>query len=126
MRLNELVALWSSRRDAFRIGVAQVDGAAVCAEIVRDLQQLDIAAEDELLPLAEAAKRSGYSVTHLRRQIHAGILPSQGKGKDRVVRHRDLPRRAGTVAPESAKLQLLGAKAEQVVRASAGVSRESP
>lgn len=123
---RELIAKWSARRDAYQLGGARVDGAPLCDEMVRDIQQLDVRLDDELLSISEAAQRSGFTMTHLRRLIQNGKLSAQGTGRDRVVRSCDLPRKPSAVAPIAPPLQLLGAKAEQVVRASAGVSRESP
>lgn len=126
MQPRELIAKWSARRDAYQLGGARVDGAPLCDEMVRDIEQLDGAVEDEMLSISEAALRSGFTATHLRRLIKSGKLTAHGSGRDRVVRRGDLPRKPNAVAPIVPPLQLLGAKAEQVVRASAGVSRESP
>ncbi len=126
MQPRELIAKWSARRDDYKVGGARVDGAALCDEMLCDLQKLDVNVDDELLSISEAAQRSGFTATHLRRLIQHGRLSVKGKGRDRVVRLGDLPRKPSAIAPKTPPLQLLGAKAEQVVRASAGVSSESP
>lgn len=126
MQPRELIAKWSARRDAYELGGARVDGAPLCDEMVRDIQQLDASVDDELLSIADAALRSGFTATHLRRLISSGKLMAHGSGRARVVRLGDLPRKPSAVAPIAPPLHLLGAKAEQVVRDSAGVSNGTP
>ncbi|MEK7247377.1 MAG: helix-turn-helix domain-containing protein [Chloroflexota bacterium] len=126
MRLDELIAKWTALGVAFRTGDARVEGAALCDQFARDLQQVNLTADDELVTVAEAAKVSGYSAQHLRRLVSKGQLAAERDERGIVIRRRALPKRPSLVAPEPPRLHVVGAKAEQVVRASAGVSRESP
>jgi hypothetical protein len=52
-----------------------VQGAALCDEILDELEQSFGEEVDELLTLSEAAHVSGYSSAHLRRLVLRGTLP---------------------------------------------------
>jgi hypothetical protein len=104
--LNDLRARWRARREEFARFQAAVDGAALCDELLADLDETICAVDDELLTLSQAAKVSGYSADHLGRLVRDGKLPNAGRpyspriktqciaAKTRLARARDIPHRA--------------------------------
>lgn len=85
--------------------------AKIAARIADELESKRIAHLSEELPIAEAAKESGYSPVQL------GRLKTEGKWSGRRA---DLPRRPGTV-----RLTVVGAPslAERVIARRAGARR---
>jgi hypothetical protein len=122
----ELLAKWRATADALRAVEAHVSGSALCEQFLADLNGMDVESPDESLTLAQAVVESGYSPAHLRRLTREGVIQASGRGRAWRIARRSLPVKPGQVAASVARVHLLGAKAEQVVRASAGVSRESP
>lgn len=81
--IHELVDRWEAKRAEWARLHAQVDGAALAGEVLRDLAELEEA--EPVLSLAEAARRTGYSPDHLSRLVREGALPNHGrKGAPRV------------------------------------------
>ena len=74
-----------------------VDGAAFCAEILKDLESLWASEAEEELGLAEAATYSGYSTDHLRRLVREGKLRADRHGRRLTFRAVDLPKKSGAV-----------------------------
>ena len=95
MTLAELRAAWTERRDEWRRLGVQVDGAKLCEELLRDLDELDASGET-LLTLVEAEGESGYSADHLGRLVRSGAIPNAGRPNAPRIRRRDLPRKVGT------------------------------
>lgn len=124
--LAELLAKWRATADALRAVDAQVTGSALCEQFIADLNAIEVESPDESLTLAQAVTESGYSPAHLRRLSREGIIQASGRGSAWRILRRSLPVKPSQVAAPVARVHLLGAKAEQVVRASAGVSRETP
>lgn len=84
---------WEVRRREWERLHVQVDGAALAAEVISDLERLDSATGEEALTLTQAAQRSGYTTDHLSRLIRQGKLTNVGrKGSPRVLA-RELPKR---------------------------------
>lgn len=85
---------WRSRREEWtRLGV-QVDGGAVCAEVLADLELLWAAEDEAELDLQEAAVASGYCTDHLRRLAREGRLPCIRRGRRMYFRAAELPRKS--------------------------------
>lgn len=122
----ELLAKWRATADALRAVEAHVSGSALCEQFIEDLNDFEVESPHESLTLAQAAAASGYSPAHLRRLARDGIIPASGRGRAWRIARRGLPVKPSAVAPIVPPLQLLGAKAEQVVRDSAGVSNGTP
>jgi hypothetical protein len=90
---RDIIDRWTNRRDELRRLRAAVDGAAICEEILADLEALQRSAAEGILTLASAAAVSGYSVDHLARLLREGKLPNKGrKGAPRIC-IADLPKR---------------------------------
>lgn len=121
----ELLAKWRATADALRAVEAHVSGCALCEQFIADLCGIDVESPDESLTLAQAATVSGYSPAHLRRLAREGAIPATGRGRTWRIARRCLPVKARQVAASAAGVHLLGAKAEQVVRTSVNVSRET-
>ena len=126
MTTEALMAKWHARAIEYHKLMVRVDGAALCEEIIADLRQADVETMNDLLTQSEAVQESGYTMQQLRRLAKEGKLLSSGRGRGWRVARRDLPRRPSLVAPPPTKPHLLGAKAEQVVRESAGASNGTP
>jgi len=122
----ELIAKWRANAEALRAVEAQVSGSALCEQFIADLNGIEVESPDESLTLAQAAAVSGYSPAHLRRLASRGVISASRRGRAWRIARSSLPVKPSQVARANSRVHLLGAKAEQVVRASAGVSRESP
>ena len=57
---------------------AYVSAAAICSEILQDLDSFRTAEDSAELDLEEAATVSGYSADHLRRMVREGRIPHIG------------------------------------------------
>ena len=94
MTRDEFVSKYRRRKAEFAKVSAQVDGAAICGEILSDLELLWVTEEDEWLTLDQAAERSGYSKEHLARMVRQGRIrdsrPPGSKGRI-LIRAADLP-----------------------------------
>jgi len=97
---SALRAKWSARQYEWRELRVQVDGAAVAAEILADIDAIETSVADELLPLAAAARESGYSCDHLARLIRNGSIPNAGRRSAPRIRRGDLPRKARRIEGE--------------------------
>lgn len=94
MTLAELVARWRSEAEALeRRGC--VEAARLLTSCADEAEAALAGADAEPLPLAEAAKVSGYSVAHLRRLISVGLLRDVAERGAPRVRRGDLPRKPG-------------------------------
>lgn len=76
---------------------ALVDGAALCRDVLNDLELVWAQEDEAQLTLAEAAEESGYSADHLRRLVRDGRLPCRRIGKRLHFRSGDLPRKVREV-----------------------------
>ena len=96
MTRDVLVSKYRRRKAEFAGVGAQVDGAAICGEILSDLELLWVTEEDGRLTLAQAAQRSGYSKDHLARMVRQGKIPdlrAPGSKGRILIRAADLPSR---------------------------------
>ena len=91
------MAKWQAEAETMRRRGVQVNGAALCDEILRDLEGVLRAEEDQLLTLTDAAAFSGYSLDHLGRMIREGKIKNAGRKGSPRIRAGDLPRRPGAV-----------------------------
>ena len=96
----DIVNRWTKRRDELQKLRAAVDGAAICEEVLADLDVLQRAEDADLLTLAEAATVSGYCADHLGRLIRAGTLTNHGRKNAPRVRRGELPRKPGYLPSE--------------------------
>ncbi len=105
MTRTDVIAKWRTRRDEWGRVHAQVDGAVLCDEVLRDLVEVQNTQRDELLTLREAAAISGYTEDHLGRLIRDGTVPNTGRVNAPRIRRGDLPRKPGhgVVVPRSEK-----------------------
>jgi len=72
-----------------------VDGASLIEAFLADLDALGDAEAEEVMTIAQAAARSGYSTDHLSRLIREGKLANYGRKGAPRIRHADLPVRPG-------------------------------
>jgi hypothetical protein len=93
MTREEFFSKWTREVEALRRRGALVNGADFCAELLADVRAVFEADEGELLTLAVAAARSGYSVDHLGRLLREGVIPNAGRPHSPRIRVRDLPRK---------------------------------
>jgi hypothetical protein len=68
-----------------------VSAAAICTQIISDLEALRTTEASAELDLSAAAKASGYSADHLRRMVRQGRLPVVRRGRQLFFRAGDLP-----------------------------------
>ncbi len=99
MKPAEFIAKWEARANELERMGALVDGATLCRDLLKDLEALRGANEDDLLSLADAAATSGYTRDHLSRLIRDGKIPNAGRRGAPRIRRGDLPRRPRAVAP---------------------------
>lgn len=93
---RDIVDRWTTRRDELQKLRAAVDGAAICEEVLADLQALQRSGGETMLTLSEASAVSGYSIDHLARLLREGKLPNTGRKGAPRIRVTDLPRRPRT------------------------------
>lgn len=114
VRVSDLRARWRERGDdldPYAPGAAAAFRAAA-SELEEALQ----AAEDELLPPAQAVPASGSSARTLRDHVAKGTLKNYGKRGAPLYRRGDLPRRrakgdAGGFDAESHVASIVGERA---------------
>lgn len=82
---------WLSRRTELAQLKAVVDAASLCGEFLADLDRLVANSEAEILTVAKAAERCGYSADHIGRLIREGKLSNAGRKHAPRVFARDLP-----------------------------------
>lgn len=75
---NRRLAKWRAEAETMRRRGVLADGAALCEEILRDLQTVLRSEANALLTMSQAAMLGGYSAEHLRRLIRAGRLETLG------------------------------------------------
>lgn len=98
MTREEVLIRWRFRQQEWsRLG-AQVDGGAICQEVVSDLELLWATEDAAELDLEEAAALSGYSSDHLRRLVRTRKLACVRRGHRMYFRTGDLPRKSVQVA----------------------------
>ncbi len=84
---------WKDEADTMRRRGALVPGAALCDEILSDLEAVFASEENALLTLQEASARSGYSPDHLGKLLNSGRIPNAGRWHSPRIRAADLPRK---------------------------------
>ena len=92
---------WLARRDELRRLKASVDGAALCDEVLADLEKLVSDRAEKPVTVREAAKLSGYSEDHIGRLLREGKLDNVGRKHAPRVMPSALPRRAGLTLDHS-------------------------
>jgi hypothetical protein len=90
---QELLDRLRARAAEFRRLDAHVDGATLIDEILAELEPVVNGAGAEILTIAEAAARSGYSQDHIGRLLRKGTLENVGKARAPRVLAGDLPRK---------------------------------
>lgn len=95
---DQILERWATRKNEWSRLRAQVDGSAVAAEVIADIEAQTFAKANEPLTLGIAAEESGYSTDHLSRLIREGRLNNLGrKGSPRIARG-ELPIRPKRIA----------------------------
>lgn len=101
----DLVGQWNANASTLRQYGAE-SHAQVLESCAQELQETLHGSNDTLLTLAQAADHSGYSADHLGRLVREGKIPNAGRhGAPRILR-RDLPVKAGWVAPPERNEQI--------------------
>ncbi len=89
----DLVTVWRQQSAAYdRDGQP---GARLLARCADELEEALRASDDASLTLTEAARVSGYSTDHLRRELREGHIPNAGRKHAPRIRRGDLPRKPG-------------------------------
>jgi acetyl-CoA acetyltransferase len=100
MTPTEIRDRWLVRRDELRRLKASVDGAALCDELLSDLEAIVSGADETPITISKAAALSGFSADHIGRLVRDGKLKNVGRKHAPRVLASELPRRAaGQVAP---------------------------
>jgi hypothetical protein len=100
----EIIERWVQRQAEWSRLRIQVDGAALAAEVVVDLESLVRSRDLDALTLSAAAAVSGYSADHLSRLIRKGALLNVGRKGAPRIRRKDLPiRPQASVAAKGAR-----------------------
>jgi hypothetical protein len=123
--LDDLIDDWTRRRDEAAAIGALAPTAQLCDLVLRDLQMMRTAAQDELLTLTEAARRSGYSREHLSRLVGLGTIPNAGRRNAPRIRAADLPRKPGHLPDQRVDNDIVGASKAAVVRSIANSQKAS-
>ena len=113
--LPDLPHAWRDRAEDLRRFSAAA--AAAFEEAAEQLDRSLAEAGDTLLTLAEAARESGYSHSHIARLIRERKIPNAGRPKAPRVRWRDLPRKPQSLPSAPRTEHVLSASSRQVVRA---------
>jgi hypothetical protein len=124
-RLDEIVERWMARRDVAKSLGGLVDGARLCDELLRDLENLRRVSEGETLSLTAAAERSGYSREHLGRLVRAGRIPNAGRPNAPKIRIVDLPRKPGYLLRGACQDDITATSTRQIVRSIVTLSKRS-
>ena len=98
---GEIRDRWLARRDELRRLNASVDGAALCDEVLADLEKIVSDPAEKPVTIREAAKLSGYSEDHIGRLLREGKLDNVGRKHAPRVMPSALPRRAGLALAHS-------------------------
>jgi hypothetical protein len=117
MNRPEFFAKWSAETELLRRHGALVRGAELCDELLADVAAMLDGEGNELLTVAEAARRSGYSADHLGRLVRLGSIPNAGRINAPRIRVSDLPRKSPKLAVAPSWSDLPGASTRQIVRA---------
>jgi hypothetical protein len=114
---RHFLSTWRAERDRLRRIGALADPGLLIADILKDVEAILAAEEEETLSLARAARESGYSAGHLGRLVRAGTIPNAGRPQAPRIRRADLPRKATALRPQAAALHLPPATPGQIARA---------
>src|SRR5512134_1380793 len=89
----DLVTAWRQQASAYeRDGQS---GARLLTRCADELEEAIRSGDDAPLTLSDAARVSGYSTDHLRRELREGHIPNAGRKHAPRIRRGDLPRKAG-------------------------------
>lgn len=117
MTASEFEAKWSAEAVAMRRRKVQVDGAALCDEMLADFRLVMAADRETLLNLTEAAAESGYSPDHLGALVRQGVIPNAGRPKSPKIKRSDLPLKPSRLRPPPPAFKLVSATPGRIVRA---------
>src|SRR5260370_5738208 len=124
-RLDDIVERWMARRDVAKSLGGLVDGARLCDEVLRDLEDLRRVSDGAILSLTDAAERSGYSREHLGRLVRAGRIPNAGRPHAPESPIRDLPPKPGYLLRDPWPDDIASASTRQIVRSIVNLSKRS-
>jgi hypothetical protein len=88
----DVITRWENRRSEFEKLHAQVDGASLVGQFLRDLD--DLAGGELPVSLSAASERTGYSADHLGRLIRSGRLTDYGRKHAPRVKVSECPQKA--------------------------------
>lgn len=98
--IGAVIQRWIARRDEWtRLG-AIVSGGPLAEEVIRDLEAVTEASDEEL-NLTQAAELTGYSADHLGKLVRKGTLTNYGKKGSPRVRRSELPHRTKSTLPRT-------------------------
>ena len=90
---EDILARWEGRLAEWEELNVQVDGKSIARLVLDDLRSIAMAHELTPLSLIAAAQESGYSPTHLGREVKAGRIPNAGRFNAPKILRRDLPKK---------------------------------
>jgi hypothetical protein len=108
---------WRAERDRLRRIGALADPGLLIADILKDVEAILAAEEEETFSLTRAARVSGYSAGHLGRLVRAGTIPNAGRRHAPRIRRANLPRKATALRPPPGAPHLPPATPGQIARA---------
>jgi len=114
---DAFLSKWRDEADTMRRRGALVTGAALCDEILGDIESVFESEEAALLTLQEASARSGYTPDHLGKLLREGRIPNAGRWHSPRIRARDLPRKPVALREGQPSPRLVGATPGQIARA---------
>ena len=91
MTREAFIGRWSGVAAQLKRYSSLVDGAALLAEVLSDVETLFRTEASQELTIGEAADVSGYSTDHIARQLRQGALQNVGARHRPRVRRGDLP-----------------------------------
>jgi hypothetical protein len=112
MTLHELVSAWRNEAARLRGRYSAEELARLCEMHAQELETALAVSLDEQLTLDQAAERSGYSKSHLRRLMDDGTIRNVGEAGAPRVRLADLPFKTGR-APASRALSAEAARGKK-------------
>jgi hypothetical protein len=89
---SDLIARWDARRSEFEKLHAQVDGASLVEQFLKDLEALET--DEAKVTLAVASERTGFSPDHLGRLIRDGKLKDYGRKHAPRIKVSECPQKA--------------------------------
>ena len=116
MTREEFFARWSGVAAGLKRYSSQVDGAALLAEVLSDVETLFRTEESEELTIGEAAEASGYSRDHISRLVRRGAIRNVAARHRPRIRRGDMPSKPNSLRSESSAAILPITSRRQIAR----------